>query len=119
MSRDARKPVFGISDQVCTNQSVQSQKMTRSLKFYIYVEEGLYYPCSENKGADQLRSYCTADLRFCFGIGENPFFSRCGSFVMVDFFLYFFLICPKIERVLSTMYVAIIKDTIKPNKKSL
>ena len=26
----------------------------------------LYYPCSENKGADQLRSYCEAGLRLCF-----------------------------------------------------
>ena len=26
----------------------------------------MYYPCSENKGADQLRSYCTADQRLCF-----------------------------------------------------
>ena len=28
--------------------------------------EGLYYPCSENKGADQLRGHCEADLRLCF-----------------------------------------------------
>ena len=28
--------------------------------------EGLYYPCSENKGADQLRGYREADLRLCF-----------------------------------------------------
>ena len=39
----------------------------------------MYYPCSENKGADQLRSYCEADLRLCFRIGNNPVFSRCGS----------------------------------------
>ena len=26
----------------------------------------MYYLCSENKGADQLRSYCEADLRLCF-----------------------------------------------------
>ena len=31
-------------------------------------EEGLYYPCSKNKGADQLHGYCEADLRFCFRI---------------------------------------------------
>ena len=30
--------------------------------------DGLYYPYSENKGADQLRSYCAADLRLCFHI---------------------------------------------------
>ena len=28
----------------------------------------MYYLCSENKGADQLCSYCTADLRLCFRI---------------------------------------------------
>ena len=26
----------------------------------------MYYPCSENKGADQLRGYCEADLRVYF-----------------------------------------------------
>ena len=26
----------------------------------------MYYPSSENEGADQLRSYCEADLRLCF-----------------------------------------------------
>ena len=26
----------------------------------------MYYPCSENKGADQLRGYREADLRLCF-----------------------------------------------------
>ena len=40
----------------------------------------MYYPCSENKGADQLRGYREADLRLCFRIGNNPVFSRCGSF---------------------------------------
>ena len=33
---------------------------------------GSDYPSSENKGADQLRSYCEADLRLCFRIGKNP-----------------------------------------------
>ena len=32
--------------------------------------EELYYPCSENNGADQLCSYCTADLCLCFRIGK-------------------------------------------------
>ena len=35
--------------------------------------------CSENKGADQLCSYCTADLRLCFCIDKNPVFSRRAS----------------------------------------
>ena len=40
----------------------------------------MYYPCSENKGADQLRGYREADLRLCFRLGKTPVFSRCGSF---------------------------------------
>ena len=51
-----------------TNQAVQSQKQARSLKFRIEVEEELYYPSSENKGADQLRGHPEADLRLCFRI---------------------------------------------------
>ena len=39
----------------------------------------MYYPCSENKGADQLRGYREADLRLCFRIGQIPVFSRWGS----------------------------------------
>ena len=39
----------------------------------------MYYQCSENKGADQLRSYCEADLRLCFRVGKNPVFSWRGS----------------------------------------
>ena len=38
-----------------TNRAVQAQKQARSL-------EELYYPSSENKGADQLRRYREADF---------------------------------------------------------
>ena len=38
-----------------TNRPVQPQKQARSLKLWGYVEEELYYPSNENKGADQLR----------------------------------------------------------------
>ena len=62
------------------NRAVQPQKMARSLKFRIMVVEGLYYLYSENKGADQLRSYCAADLRLCFRICKNPVFSQQGSY---------------------------------------
>ena len=47
-----------------------------------------YYQCSKNIGADQLLSYCEADLCLCFRIGSNPVFSRCGSYVLV--------ICPTV-----------------------
>ena len=35
----------------------------------------MYYLCSENKGADQLRSYCAADLSLCFCICKKSRFS--------------------------------------------
>ena len=50
--------------------------MARGLKFRIYKEEGLYYSCSENKDADQLRG----DLRLCFRKRKKPVFSQRGSF---------------------------------------
>ena len=53
--------------------------MARGLKFRIKKVEGLYYLCSENKVADQLRGYREADLRLCFRICKKPVFSRCGS----------------------------------------
>ena len=53
--------------------------MARGLKFRIYVVERLYYLCSENKGADQLRGYREADLRLCFRICKKTVFLRRGS----------------------------------------
>ena len=40
----------------------------------------MYYPCSENKGADQLRGYREADLRLCFRPSKSLVFSCTGSF---------------------------------------
>ena len=76
MSLIVRKPVFGVSD---TNRSVQPQKMARGLKFRIKVVHGLYYTYSENKGADQLSSYCATDMRLCFRVCKKPVFSQKGS----------------------------------------
>ena len=61
LSRVLRKTVFGVSDQV---RAVKSLKLARGLKFWIKKVEELYYPCSENKGANQL--HC--DLCLCFHI---------------------------------------------------
>ena len=55
-----RKPTIWVPTRPDTNRAVQSQKMARSLKFQIWEVEGLYFPCSENKGAGQLCSYYTA-----------------------------------------------------------
>ena len=63
-----RKPFFGVSDQLRHNQAVQPQKMARNWEFRIWVVEELYYLCSENKGADQLRVYRAAELRLSFCI---------------------------------------------------
>ena len=60
-----------------TNRPVQAQKRARSLKFWIEVEEELYYPSSENKGADQLR----ADLRLCFRLCRLLVFPLGGSYL--------------------------------------
>ena len=62
--------------------AVQPQVMHRGLKSRIYEEEVLYYPCSKNKGADQLRGHREADLRLCFRICQKPSFSKRGSFLI-------------------------------------
>ena len=63
MSRDAGKPVFGFPTISNLTRSDQSQKF-RSLIFKIQVDGVMYHPCSENQGADQLCSYCEAELHF-------------------------------------------------------
>ena len=59
--------------------------MARGLKFRIKVVEGLCYPCSENKDAEQLRGNREADLCLCFRIckigfshGEAQMTSMCS-----------------------------------------
>ena len=66
-SRENRSSGFPTRSD--TNRAVQPHKMDRGLKFWIKKVEGLYYPCSENKGADE------ADLRLCFRICKKPVFS--------------------------------------------
>ena len=77
MSHDVRKPTFLFPTRSDTNRVVQRKKMDRALKFRIKKLEVFYYmyPCSENKGADQLRGYCEADLRLCFRICKMLVFS--------------------------------------------
>ena len=73
MSHDVRKPTFLFPTRSDTNRAVHRKKMDRALKFRIKKIEGFY--CSENKGADQLRGYCEADLRLCFRICKMLVFS--------------------------------------------
>ena len=73
-----RKPMFWFPTRSDTNQAVQLQKMARGLKIRIKKVEVLYYLCSENKGADQLRGPCEADLCLCFCICKMLVFSERG-----------------------------------------
>ena len=75
MNRDMRKPTFLFPTWSNIKQAVQLQKMVRCLKFRIEEVEGLNYPCSENKGADQLRGNREADLRLRFRICKMFVFS--------------------------------------------
>ena len=70
-----RKPTMWFLNRPDTNQAVQTQKMARGWKFWISKVEEQYYPCSENKGADQLRINCEADLRLWFRICRLLVFS--------------------------------------------
>ena len=65
-----------------TNRALQSLNLARGLKFRIQKEEGLYYPCSENKGADQLRGYREADLHLCFCIYKIRFSHDEAQFIV-------------------------------------
>ena len=81
MSRVMRKPTFWFSTRSDKKRAVQLQKMARGLKFRIKIEEGLYYRCSENKGADQLCGHREADLRLCFRICKMLVFHDAAHMV--------------------------------------
>ena len=66
MSRLVGKPTMWFPNRSDTNRPVQVQKQARSLKFWIYKVEELYYPCSVNKGADQLRGYLICVFVFAY-----------------------------------------------------
>ena len=57
LTRVMRKPVMWFPIRYDTNRAVQVQKKSRSWRVWIKKVEDLYKPCSENKGADQLRSH--------------------------------------------------------------
>ena len=74
MSRDVRKPIVGVSDQVRHKPGCTATEDGRYLNFRIWKAGGLYYSSGENKGADQLRGHREADLRLCFRVCKNPVF---------------------------------------------
>ena len=102
MSLCVRNPTIWVQTRSDTNRAVQSQKMVRGLKFCIYVEEGLYYPCSENKGADQLHGYREADLRLCFRPSNLMVFLCSGSFKTFNHCLLTVVIYSKANTIILT-----------------
>ena len=70
-----RKPVFRFPTRSNTNRAVKPQKLAKGLKFLNDEVDGLYYLCSENKGADFQRSFPTADLPLCFHMCKKQVFS--------------------------------------------
>ena len=64
-----------VSDLVRHKPGCTATEEARGLKFWIKEVEGLYYSCSENKGADQLPVYSEADLHLCFCICKMLVFS--------------------------------------------
>ena len=70
-----RKPTMWFLNRSDTDRAVEPQKTARSLKLRIKEVEELYFPSSENKGADQLRGYHEADLRLCFCLCKLLVFS--------------------------------------------
>ena len=77
-----RKPTIWVPTRSDKISPVQAQKKARGWKFGILKVEGLYYPSSENNGADQLRGYREADLRLCFRICRLLVFPSGGSYKM-------------------------------------
>ena len=91
-----RKPTMCFFNRSDINQAVQTQKMAKGMKFFIYKVEELYYPCSENKGADQLPSYSKADLQLRFRI-----FKLLGFLIMR--FIYFWFVLRALHKMSRLM----------------
>ena len=68
-----RKPVFGVSDQVRYKPGCATTGDGERLEISD-LGRGIVL-CSENKGADRLCGYRTADMRLCFRICKKPVFS--------------------------------------------
>ena len=78
----------------------------------------MYYPNSENKGADQLHSYRKADLRLCFRICKKPVFSRRGSNYLVILSMQNYLVCkilPLFDRTTDYIVNGVPEDNTLPD----
>ena len=73
MSRNARKPVFGASDQVRHKPGCAATE-----DVWLRKKRGCTIQVAKTKA---LISFREADLRLCFCICKNPLFSCCGSYM--------------------------------------
>ena len=73
-------PYFSLSNSIWALLSEPALFCAPICWFHIE-EEGLYYVCSKNKGADQLHGWCEAYLHICFRISKKPVFSLHGLYV--------------------------------------
>ena len=80
-----RKPTIWVPTRSDTNRAVQSQIMVRGWTFWKV--EKLYYPCSVNKGADQLRKYFCA---FVFAFADCCFSHAAAHIWLTSVFFFFF-----------------------------
>ena len=67
-----------------TNRAVKSLNMARGLKFRIQIVEGLYYTCSENKGADHFAVTAKLICVFVFAYAKKKkrFSHNAAHFIM-------------------------------------
>ena len=81
MSLVVRKPVFGVSDQDRHKPGCTATEDGLRLEISYLGRRGIVLSVHrKNKGADQLRGYCEADLCFCFRICKKLVFSQRGSY---------------------------------------
>ena len=64
---------LGVSDQVRHKPGCTARENGYRLEISDLGRRCIYYPCSKNKGADQLRGHREADLRLKFRICDNRF----------------------------------------------
>ena len=79
MSPVARKPVFGFPTRNDKTGLYDSRRWLEVITFEFRKQRKCSIFVEKNKGAGQLRSYSTADLRPCFRIYKKQVFSRHNS----------------------------------------
>ena len=77
-----RKPTIWVSDQVRHKPGCTVTEKGKMLEILDLKRRGIVLLCSENEGADQLRSYCEADLRLCLRLFRLLVFPCSGSFII-------------------------------------